>query len=129
MTFPFPVAVLASLFSHAAAAGGACPRRVPGDHRQDPEFLPEQWLNRFDALAPAPGSGESALPPLLLPSLRIARWIAVIAKRFVLLLEIEAEHLVRIFRGACRLGINSWHFSKIIDLPRDDQGMVELLLA
>src|SRR5215472_15940372 len=55
--------------------------------------------------------------------------IAVIANRFVFVLEIEAEHLFRIFRGAYRLGSNRWHFPEIINLPRDNQGVVKLLLG
>jgi hypothetical protein len=33
-----------------------------------------------------------------------------------------------IFRFAYRLGSYYWHFAEIIDLPREDQGMIELLL-
>jgi hypothetical protein len=55
--------------------------------------------------------------------------IAIIANGFVFILEIEAEHFLWIFRRAYRLGSNCWHFVKVIDLPRDDQGMIELLLG
>src|SRR5215469_2006752 len=55
--------------------------------------------------------------------------IAIIANGFVFILEIEAEHLFRISRGSYRLGSNRWHFPEIIDLPRDSEGVVELLLG
>src|SRR3954469_20221280 len=55
--------------------------------------------------------------------------IAVIANGFVFILEIEAQHLLWIFRGAYWLGRNRWHLPEIIDLPREDQGVVELLLG
>src|SRR6266851_5199526 len=37
--------------------------------------------------------------------------------------------LFRVCRSADRPGSNRWHFTEVIDLPRDDQGMVELLLG
>src|SRR5579862_919531 len=55
--------------------------------------------------------------------------IAVIANGVALVLEIVAEHFLRIFRCAYWLGSNRWHFAKVIDLARDDQGMIEFLLG
>src|ERR1035441_2702109 len=54
--------------------------------------------------------------------------IAVIANGFVFIFEIIPEHVFRVFRCAYRLGSYYWHFAKIVDLPRGDQGMIELLL-
>ena len=55
--------------------------------------------------------------------------IAVIANGFVFIIEIVAQHVFRIFRCAYRLGSDHRHFTEIVDLPREDQGMIELLLA
>jgi len=55
--------------------------------------------------------------------------IAVIANGFVFIFEIIPEHFFRVFRCAYRLGSCHWHFAKIVDLPREDQGMIELLLG
>src|SRR5665647_542052 len=55
--------------------------------------------------------------------------IAVIANGFVFIFEIIPEHVFRVFRCAYRLGSYHWHFAKIVDLPREDQGMIELLLG
>src|SRR6266550_9137213 len=55
--------------------------------------------------------------------------IAVIADGLVLVIEIIPEHVFRIFRCAYRLGSDHRHFAEIVDLPREDQGMIELLLA
>ncbi len=55
--------------------------------------------------------------------------IAVITNGVVFIFEIEPQYLFRIFRRAYLLGSNPWHFAEIVDLPRDDQGMVELLLG
>src|SRR5204863_5843779 len=55
--------------------------------------------------------------------------IAVVANGVVFILQIKAEHLLRIFRGTYWLGSNRWHLPQIIDLPRDGEGVVELLLG
>ena len=55
--------------------------------------------------------------------------IAVIANGFVFIIEIVPEHVFRIFRCAHRLGSDRRHFAEIVDLPREDQGMIELLLG
>src|ERR1022692_4557813 len=55
--------------------------------------------------------------------------IAVIANGFIFIFEIIPEHVFRVFRCAYRLGSYYWHFAKIVDLPREDQGMIELLLG
>ena len=55
--------------------------------------------------------------------------IAVIANGFVFIVEIEPEHVFRLFRCAYRLRSDGRHFAKIVDLPRDDQSMIELLLG
>src|SRR5258708_13408985 len=55
--------------------------------------------------------------------------IAVFTNGVVFIFEIEPQHLFRIFRRAYRLGRNRWHFAEVINLPRDDQGMNELLLG
>src|SRR5689334_18938551 len=46
--------------------------------------------------------------------------LSVIANSFVFVLEIEPEHVFRIFRRAYRLWSDRWHFAEIVDLPRDD---------
>ena len=55
--------------------------------------------------------------------------IAVIANGFVFIVEIVSEHVFRILRRAHRLGSDHGHFAEIVDLPRKDQGMIELLLG
>jgi hypothetical protein len=55
--------------------------------------------------------------------------IAVIANSFVFIIEIILQHVFRAFRCAYRLGSNRRHFAKIVDLPREDQGMIELPLG
>ena len=55
--------------------------------------------------------------------------IAVIANGLVFIIEIIPEHVFRIFRCAYRLGCYYWHFAEIVDLPRENQGMIELLLG
>src|ERR1017187_4890021 len=55
--------------------------------------------------------------------------IAVIADGLVLIVEIEAEHLLRVFRRAHRLGSHRRHLAEIVDLTRDGQGMIEFLLG
>ena len=55
--------------------------------------------------------------------------IAVIANGLVFIIEIIPEHVFRIFRCAYRLGSYHRHFAEIVDLPREDQGMIELLLG
>ena len=55
--------------------------------------------------------------------------IAVITNGFVFILEIVAEHVSRVFRCADGLRSNRRHFAEVIDLPRQDQGMIELLLG
>jgi hypothetical protein len=54
---------------------------------------------------------------------------AVIADGLVLVIEIIREHVFRIFRCAYRLGSDHRHFAEIVDLPREDQGMIELEIA
>src|ERR1700758_4170233 len=55
--------------------------------------------------------------------------IAVIANGVVFILKIVAEHVFRIFRRPYRLGSDRRHFAEIVDLPRDYEGMIELLLG
>jgi hypothetical protein len=55
--------------------------------------------------------------------------IAIVTNGVVFIFEIEPQHLFRVCRRADRFGSNRWHFTEVIDLPRDDQGMVELLLG
>src|SRR5258708_31241644 len=55
--------------------------------------------------------------------------IAVITNGFIFIVEIVAEHVSRVFRCADRLRTGHRHFAEVIDLPREDQGMIELLLA
>src|SRR5580698_7609653 len=55
--------------------------------------------------------------------------ITVIANRFVFILEIVAEHGFGIFRCAYGLGSDHGHFAEIVNLPREDQRMIELLLG
>src|SRR6202023_54591 len=51
--------------------------------------------------------------------------IAVIADGLVLVIEIIPKHVFRIFRRAYRLGSDHRHFAEIVDLPRENQGMIE----
>src|SRR5450830_533094 len=55
--------------------------------------------------------------------------IAVIANGFVFIFEIIPEHVFWVFRCAYWLGCYHWHFAKIVDLPREDQSMIKLLLG
>jgi len=55
--------------------------------------------------------------------------IAVIANGLIFIVEIIPQHVFRIFRCAYRLGSDHWHFAEIVDLPREYQGMIELLLG
>ena len=55
--------------------------------------------------------------------------VAVIANGFVFILEVVPEHVFRILRCAYGLGSDHGHFAEIVDLPREDQGMIELLLG
>ena len=55
--------------------------------------------------------------------------IAVIADGLVLVIEITPKHDFRIFRSAYRLGSDHRHFAEIVDLAREDQGMIELLFG
>src|SRR5579863_9877245 len=55
--------------------------------------------------------------------------IAVIANGFVLVFEVEPQHVFRIFRSTHGFGSDRWHFPEIIDLPRDCQSMIKLLLG
>jgi hypothetical protein len=59
--------------------------------------------------------------------LALADSIAIIANGLVLVIEVEPEHLFRIFRGAYRLRGDHRHFAEIVDLPREDQGVIEFL--
>src|ERR1700728_2472407 len=56
--------------------------------------------------------------------LALADSIAIIANGLVLVIEVEPEHLFRIFRGAYRLRGDHRHFAEIVDLPREDQGVI-----
>src|ERR1700730_9062695 len=51
--------------------------------------------------------------------------IAVIADGLVLVIEIIPKHVFRIFRRAYQLGSDHRHFAEIVDLPRENQGMIE----
>ena len=42
------------------------------------------------------------------------------------MVEIVAEHVSRLFRCADRLWSNYRHFAEVIDLPRQNQGMIDL---
>src|SRR5580704_14850734 len=55
--------------------------------------------------------------------------IAVVANGFVFVIEIVPKHVFWIFRCTHRLGSDRWHFAEIVDLAREDQRMIELLLG
>src|SRR5215471_5965640 len=55
--------------------------------------------------------------------------IAVIANGFIFIVEIVPEYILRNFRRAYRLRSDCRHFAEIVNLSRDDQGMIELLLG
>src|ERR1700687_1610214 len=55
--------------------------------------------------------------------------IAVIANGLVFIIEIIPAHVFRIFRCAYGMGCYYWHLAEIVDLPRENQGMIELLLG
>ena len=59
----------------------------------------------------------------------LADAIAVVANGFIFVIEIISEHVFRIFRCAYRLWSYRGHFAEVIDLPREDKGMIELLLS
>ena len=48
---------------------------------------------------------------------------------FIFIVEIVPEHVFGVFRCADRLRTNYRHFAEVIDLAREDQGMIELLLG
>src|SRR5437867_13182707 len=64
-------------------------------------------------------------------SKRFTLWnaIAVITYGFIFVVEMVAEHVSRAFRCADRLRTSHRNFAEIIDLPREDEGMIELLLG
>ena len=64
-------------------------------------------------------------------SKRFTLWnaIAVITNGFIFVVEIVAEHVSRVFRCADRLRTSHRHFAEVIDLPRQDQCMIEFLLG
>src|SRR6266403_231901 len=92
-------------------------------------LLRAQWLDRFDGPAPALGSGESVPPSRIHQVLRIAghdrgnyEWCRF---HFRDRTATSLSHL-----STCVPAWEyPWHFAEIVDLPRDDQGMVELLLG
>ena len=53
--------------------------------------------------------------------------VAVVANRFVLVLQVESRHLLRVLRSVYRLWHHRRHFADVVDLPRQDQSMIELL--
>ena len=55
--------------------------------------------------------------------------VAVITDGFVFIIEIVPEHVPRLLRCAHRLGSDHRHFAEIVDLPRENKGMIELLLG
>jgi hypothetical protein len=57
------------------------------------------------------------------------RSCAVIANGFVLIVEIVPEHVFWILRRAYWFGGYRRHFAEIVDLPRENQGVIELLLG
>jgi hypothetical protein len=52
----------------------------------------------------------------------------IIANGFLFVVKIIPEHAFRIFRCAYWFGSDHRHFCRHTDLPRDDQGVIELLL-
>jgi hypothetical protein len=54
---------------------------------------------------------------------------AAIANGFVLIVEIVPEHVFWILRRAYWLGGYRRHFAEIVDLPRENQGVIELWLG
>jgi hypothetical protein len=55
--------------------------------------------------------------------------LAVIPDRFILIFQIKAEHVLCRFRSPNRLGRDGRHFAQIVDLPRNDQGVLQLLMG
>jgi hypothetical protein len=55
--------------------------------------------------------------------------IAVIADGLVLVIEIIPKHVFRIFRCPYGLGSDHRHFAEIVDLPRENQRMIEVLFG
>ena len=55
--------------------------------------------------------------------------VAVIADGVGFILQIVPQHVLRVVRCANRFGGNRRHLAEIVDLPREDQGMIELLLG
>ena len=54
---------------------------------------------------------------------------SLIANGLVFIIEIKPEHVFRIFLCPYRFGGDHQHFAQIVDLPREDQGVVELLFG
>src|SRR5262245_4295349 len=57
----------------------------------------------------------------------LADAIAIVANRLVFIVEVEPEHLLRIPRCAYRLRRDGRHLAEIVDLPRDDQRVIQFL--
>ena len=57
---------------------------------------------------------------ILSERLALRNSIAVIANRFILIVEIVPKHVLWILRRAHRLGGDHWHLTEIIDLPGED---------
>src|SRR5262245_5638459 len=58
----------------------------------------------------------------------LADAIAIVANRLVFIVEVEPEHRIRILRCAYRLRRDGRHLAEIVDLPRDDQRVIQFLL-
>src|ERR1700747_1046099 len=55
--------------------------------------------------------------------------LAIIANGFVFIIEIVSEHVSRFLGCAHRLGRDRWHLPQIVNLTRENQGMIEFLLG
>src|SRR4029079_12706322 len=55
--------------------------------------------------------------------------LAVVNNGFILVIQIEFQHVARLLRDLHRLRRDARHLAEIIDLPRKDQGMLQLLMG
>src|SRR5665213_127266 len=59
-------------------------------------------------------------------SFALSHSLTVVSDCFVFILQIEAQHFARILRSLNDLCCHNWHFSEIVDLLGNNQGVLEL---
>jgi len=110
----------------AAPVVGQALRLRNGLRRGLPRRAP--WRDRFDGPAPEPGYRDLLSHSELAKSLALANALAIIDDGLLLVVEIEFYHVNGLFRSFHRLRSDARHRAEIVDLPRDDERMLELLM-